>query len=92
MLHSGPHGYGHYWGKARPDDSAALCHLLAHHSLDVAAVGIEALQRLPALRGLFETRLGLSPQLITSKGGVYAVVRSVEEARAWAESMRSSSK
>lgn len=28
-------------------------------------------------------------QLITSRGGVYAVVRSVEDARKWAESMRS---
>lgn len=31
----------------------------------------------------------LRQQLITSKGGVYAVLRSVDEARAWAAEMRS---
>lgn len=33
-----------YWGKARPGEAAARCHLLAYHCLDVTAVGIEALQ------------------------------------------------
>ena len=51
-----------YWGKARParDGTVATpCHLLVHHSLDVAAVGVQALQRWPALRQLFVSRLGL---------------------------------
>ena len=34
-------------------------HLLAHHCLDVAAVGTQALKRLPALRTLFASKLGL---------------------------------
>lgn len=39
-----------YWGKSRPRrDSAAAVHLLPFHSLDVAAVGIEALRRLGAV-------------------------------------------
>lgn len=28
-----------YWGKAKPEEDAAQCHLLPYHSLDVAAVG-----------------------------------------------------
>lgn len=50
-----------YWGKARPAACEALAaqwHLLDHHCLDVAAVGIEALRRLPALRGVLASRLG----------------------------------
>lgn len=42
-----------YWGKARPDAShpeATRCHLLVYHCLDVAAVGLEVLHALPALR------------------------------------------
>jgi len=35
-----------YWGKARPENpSGPVYHLLAHHSLDVAAVGRVLLQR-----------------------------------------------
>ena len=51
-----------YWGKARPlthGADAKPYHLLTYHCLDVAAVGIEALKRLPALRTLFASRLGL---------------------------------
>ncbi|MDP1902140.1 MAG: CRISPR-associated helicase Cas3' [Rubrivivax sp.] len=51
-----------YWGKARSDGAstpAVQCHLLVYHCLDVAAVGIEVLRRLPAMRGLFSGRLGL---------------------------------
>ena len=55
---------GRYWGKARPGDTSARCHLLAYHCLDVAAVGIEALQRLPGLRALFTRRLGLADHLM----------------------------
>ncbi len=37
-----------YWGKARPADAeAAAYHPLPWHSLDVAAVGIEMLERMP---------------------------------------------
>ena len=51
--------YG-YWGKARPgDDAGARHHLLPYHCLDVAAVGITAIQRMPALRALFAHELGL---------------------------------
>jgi len=57
--------YWQYWGKARPvDTSAAASHLLPYHCLDVAAVGIEALQRLPALRALFARTLGLREELV----------------------------
>ncbi len=59
-------GWDLYWGKARPDDTSASCHLLAYHSLDVAAVGIMALQRLPALRGLLTGQLGLPGDQIES--------------------------
>ena len=51
-----------YWGKARPlaqSAGAKPYHLLSHHCLDVAAVGTEALKRLPALRTLFTAKLGL---------------------------------
>ena len=51
-----------YWGKARPFTQgvdAKPHHLLTPHCLDVAAVGIEALHRLPALRSLFASKLGL---------------------------------
>ena len=50
-----------YWGKARPTDvEAAAHHPLPWHSLDVAAVGIEILARMPALNALFMARLGLT--------------------------------
>jgi CRISPR-associated endonuclease/helicase Cas3 len=49
-----------YWGKARsPDGAAAAYHPLPWHCLDVAAVGVEILDRMPALRELFASRLGL---------------------------------
>ncbi len=38
-------GYLDYWGKARSEDPARPFHLLAYHSLDVAAVGAELLDR-----------------------------------------------
>jgi CRISPR-associated endonuclease/helicase Cas3 len=54
-----------YWGKARPvEGSAAAFHLLPHHCLDVAAVGIEALQRLPRLRASFARSLGLREEVV----------------------------
>ena len=50
-----------YWGKASPNEGAvARWHLLGHHCLDVAAVGIEALRRMPALRDLLAGRLQLT--------------------------------
>ena len=51
-----------YWGKARrltQGVDAKPYHMLTHHCLDVAAVGIEALKRLPALRTLFASKLSL---------------------------------
>lgn len=56
--------YGSNWGKARPGEGTASCHLLAYHSLDVAAVGVGVLRRLPALRALFANGLGLPAHLI----------------------------
>ena len=53
----------HYWGKASPAQGtpqAPAFHRLAHHSWDVAAVGVEAIGRLPHLRSYFAARLGLS--------------------------------
>ncbi|WP_242393191.1 CRISPR-associated helicase Cas3' [Anaeromyxobacter oryzisoli] len=38
-------GYFDYWAKARADGQTAPFHLLAFHSLDVAAVGAELLER-----------------------------------------------
>ena len=57
-------GLGLYWGKARPGQAAARCHLLAYHCMDVAAVGMAALQRLPGLRALFTRRLAVPEHLI----------------------------
>ena len=56
-----------YWGKARPDEGAiARLHLLPFHSLDVAAVGVEALVRLPEVCDLIARRLGAArPQLLS---------------------------
>ena len=45
-----------YWGKARPPmdrSQAAPFHPLPYHCLDVAAVGVEALRRMPALQRIF---------------------------------------
>ena len=53
-------GYSPYWGKARPGNAMARCHLLAFHCLDVAAVGVAALQGAPALRSRFARSFGLS--------------------------------
>ena len=55
-----------YWGKAAatPTPGAATWHRLAHHSLDVAAVGAALPARLPALRQLFSDRLGLPSHLL----------------------------
>ena len=58
-----------YWGKTRPpaDGCCAMSlHLLTYHCLDVAAVGAEALSRLPALRSLFARRLGLPEEHVVS--------------------------
>src|SRR6266702_3921205 len=38
-------GYFDYWGKAHGDDQSVPYHLLPFHSLDVAAVGAELLER-----------------------------------------------
>jgi hypothetical protein len=38
-------GYFKYWGKACPSGQSAPFHLLPFHSLDVAAVGAEMLER-----------------------------------------------
>lgn len=49
-----------YWGKARPaSDSAASCHLLAYHCLDVAAVGAAYLQAAPGLHRWLCEALGV---------------------------------
>ncbi|ARU04401.1 hypothetical protein CCO03_06680 [Comamonas serinivorans] len=47
-----------YWGKARPAEPGAELHLLACHSLDVAAVGVVYLQHQPALRAWLMDQLG----------------------------------
>lgn len=63
-----------YWGKARPARGAASsvpCHLLVHHCLDVAAVGIETLRRHTALRGHFVRRLGLSADQVEQWAGFW---------------------
>ncbi len=57
-------GLGLYWGKARPGQATARCHLLAYHCMDVSAVGMAALQSLPGLRALFIRRLALPEHLI----------------------------
>jgi len=60
-MHAAMHGW---WGKARPDDSggrAQPLHTLPLHSLDVAAVGVEVLERMPALLRLLSARLRLRP-------------------------------
>ena len=52
-----------YWGKARPpEEHADECHLLPYHCLDVAAVGVTLLKRLPALRALFAETLALDAE------------------------------
>lgn len=51
--------YFGYWGKARPVERGAELHLLAYHSLDVAAVGVVYLRHQPALRAWLMQQLGL---------------------------------
>lgn len=49
-----------YWGKARPAAGArSMFHLLPHHCIDVAAVGVEAMRRIPVIPKLLQQRLGL---------------------------------
>ncbi len=56
-----------YWGKARPtDDSSAAYHPLPWHCLDVAAVGVEVLDRMPALAQPFAARLQLEAPALRS--------------------------
>jgi CRISPR-associated endonuclease/helicase Cas3 len=75
-----------HWGKARPGEPSATCHLLAHHSLDVAAVGTEALRRLPALRSLFASKLGLPEPLIEAWIGFWLALHDLGK---FAESFQS---
>jgi CRISPR-associated endonuclease/helicase Cas3 len=53
-----------HWGKsqARSVDGQPAWHLLPHHSLDVAAVAVELLQRMPALRHVLARGLGLTDE------------------------------
>jgi len=78
--------YAGHWGKARPGEPSATCHLLAHHSLDVAAVGTEALRRLPALRSLFASKLGLPEPLIETWIGFWLALHDLGK---FAESFQS---
>ena len=66
-----PSGSFGHWGKARPGETGARWHLLPHHSLDVAAVGVAALRRLPALRMLFCQEIGLAPAALESWVGFW---------------------
>ncbi len=60
MSRPGPSPYYQYWGKTdRTDDEDTRCHLLAYHSLDVAAVGRRVLERDPLLRGRLAALVGL---------------------------------
>lgn len=54
--------YMAYWGKASPDvgTDGPTWHLLPFHCLDVAAVGVVYLRRVPRVRALFQRELGLS--------------------------------
>jgi len=57
----GPSPADRYWGKARPwTPGGPGWHLLPHHCLDVAATGLEALERLPQLRQMLARRLGFA--------------------------------
>jgi len=65
VLNNADWGPDRHWGKARPGASLAEWHLLSLHSLDVAAVGVETMRRLPALRQIFASRLpGLPERLL----------------------------
>ena len=78
--------FSRYWGKARPDEASARYHLLAHHSLDVAAVGVEGLRRLPALRAVLANRLGWHQHLIEAWVGFWL---SLHDLGKFAESFQS---
>lgn len=55
-------GSNRWWGKARaanPSSAAVAFHALPLHSLDVAAVGVEVLERMPELQNLVSKRLTL---------------------------------
>lgn len=54
-------GYFDYWGKARPNDASRPFHLLAFHSLDVAAVGTALLGRDARLLPRIALVAGLEP-------------------------------
>lgn len=56
-----------YWGKARPENpSGPAYHLLAYHSLDVAAVGRVLLQRDKQMRQRLRTSIGLDDRSLLS--------------------------
>jgi CRISPR-associated endonuclease/helicase Cas3 len=61
---TGINTYFHYWGKASPitDKQDAGFHLLAFHSLDVAAVGQVLLSCQPALKNRLSDLMGLPPE------------------------------
>ena len=64
-----------YWGKARPAGGETTpFHLLPYHCLDVAAVGVEALRRMPALRLLLSGRLGLKGDVLDRWVGFWLAV------------------
>lgn len=56
-----------YWGKARPENpSGPAYHLLAYHSLDVAAVGRVLLQRDQLMRPRLVSKTGLDESALLS--------------------------
>ncbi|MDR2092113.1 MAG: CRISPR-associated helicase Cas3' [Azoarcus sp.] len=59
-------GYWPYWGKAGKDtpEDGARCHLLAYHSLDVAAVGYEYLTRSETFGGLLSAYFPITDKTI----------------------------
>jgi CRISPR-associated endonuclease/helicase Cas3 len=59
-----------YWGKAKPaENSAAQYHLLAFHSLDVAAVGVAYLEQSEAMLDAFRALLDCSREDFLSWAG-----------------------
>src|SRR5574337_290711 len=79
-----------YWGKARPGvDTSTAFHLLPFHSLDVAAVGIEALRRLSALSARMARRIGLSQPRLMSLVAFWLVLHDLGK---FAESFQSQSR
>ena len=56
-----------YWGKARPNDvSGPAYHLLAYHSLDVAAVGSVLLRRDEQMRHRLVAKTGIDESAFLS--------------------------